>query len=254
MTSPVTVEEDGPVVTITLDRPAARNAIDAATASALAEVLGDLDARDDLRVGVLTGAGGVFCAGMDLKAFLRGESPVVGDRGFAGLCTTPPAKPLIAAVEGWALAGGCEIALACDVVVAGRSARFGLPEVRRGLLATAGGMIRLPRRISFGAAMLVTLTGEPVDAEEAYRLGIADVLVDDGGALHAAQDLARTIAANAPLSVAAAKAAVTRSYDLALAAAFAEQTAAGDRIGASDDAREGATAFAEKRLPRWSGR
>ncbi|SHH06021.1 short chain enoyl-CoA hydratase [Jatrophihabitans endophyticus] len=252
--SSVRTAVDGAVLTVTIDRPAARNAIDAATALALADAFATLDRRDDLRAAVLTGAGGNFSAGMDLKAFLRGESPVVDDRGFGGLCTRPPAKPLVAAVEGWALAGGCELALACDIVVAGRTARFGLPEVRRGLLATAGGTARLPRRVPLGAAMLLALTGEPVVADEAHRLGLVDRLADGGDALTTAQAIARTIAANAPLSVVAGKAAVLAAHDTTLAEALAAAAHDAEHIAASDDAREGATAFAEKRAPRWTGR
>ena len=159
---------DGDVLVVTIDRPEARNAVNLEVAEGIAAAIDQLDGDDALRAGILTGAGGTFCAGMDLKAFVAGERPYVGERGFAGLVQQPPRKPLIAAVEGWALAGGFEIALACDVIVAARDARFGIPEVKRGLVAAAGGLLRLPRRIPYHLAMELALTGEPIGAERAY--------------------------------------------------------------------------------------
>lgn len=250
----VVVEEVDGILTATIDRPSARNAVDAEAAQALAGVMDRLDQSPGLRVGVITGAGGTFSAGMDLKAFLRGEQVHVGERGFAGMCTRPTTKPLIAAVEGWALAGGCEIALTCDLVVAAADAHFGLPETKRGLVAAAGGLLRLPRRVPPGAAKLMALTGEPVDGVEAHRLGLVDVLVGPGETLTRAVALARTIAANAPLAVAASKALIDGALDRTVLAAFEDQRELAARIAVSADAREGAEAFVAKRSPVWTGR
>jgi enoyl-CoA hydratase/carnithine racemase len=168
------------VLTVTLNRPEARNAVNRQLAGAVAAALEGLDADDDLRVGVITGAGGTFCSGMDLKAFAAGERPTVAGRGFAGIAQRAARKPLIAAVEGYALAGGFEVALACDLIVAARDARFGIPEVKRGLVAAAGGLLRLPRRIPYHLAMELALTGEPVDAPRAKELGIVNRLAEPG--------------------------------------------------------------------------
>lgn len=246
-------ETDG-VLVLTIDRPKARNAVDRATSEQLADGLDELDRRDDLHVGVLTGGGGTFCAGMDLKAFTRGETPVVEGRGFAGLAEALPRKPLIAAVEGYALAGGFEIVLSCDLVVAARSAQFGLPEVRRSLVAAGGGLLRLPRRVPYHQAMEMALTGEPITAERARELGLVNRLVDDGQALACALELARTIAANGPLAVAATKQVLLQAPDWPQDEAFARQHDLTSPVFASADAREGATAFAEKRRPVWTGR
>jgi enoyl-CoA hydratase len=242
----VRTEADGNVLVITIDRPEARNAVNLAVAEGIAAALDRLDGDDALRVGVLTGAGGTFCAGMDLKAFVAGERPHVEGRGFAGIVRRPPRKPLIAAVEGWALAGGFEVALSCDLIVAAGDARFGIPEVKRGLVAAGGALIRLPRHL----AMELGLTGDPIGAERAYELGIVSRLAEPGGALAAARELAATIAANGPLAVEATKRILT-----------ADESAAWERQGeivapvfTSEDAREGATAFAEKRAPVWKGR
>src|SRR5262245_36866143 len=206
-----TEASDG-VLTITIDRPEVRNAVDRAVAEGLAEALERLDADDALRAAVLTGAGKGFCAGMDLKAFAAGELPVVAGRGFAGLVERPPAKPLLAAVEGFAVAGGLEIALACDLIVAGESARLGIPEVQRGLVAAGGALLRLPRRIPYGRAVELALTGELVDGRTAAQIGLVDRAVADGEALAGAQALARRIAANAPLAVAATKRILTAGW------------------------------------------
>lgn len=252
--SPVRTERADGCLVVTLDRPRARNAIDAATARAVADAMDLLDADDDLAVGVLTGAGGTFCAGMDLKAFLRGESPSVEGRGFGGLVQAPPAKPLIAAVEGHALAGGCELVLACDLVVAGEGASFGLPEVRRGLVAGAGGLLRLPERIPPTVAMELALTGEPMTAADAHRWGLVNRLVPDGGALDAARALAARIARNGPLAVRATKHVLTRAPGWPADEVWQRQADVLRDVFASADAREGAAAFAEKREPRWTGR
>jgi enoyl-CoA hydratase/carnithine racemase len=213
----VLVEFSGRVAVITINRPQARNAINHAVSAAVAQALDDLDERDDLTVGIITGAGGTFSSGMDLKAFLAGENVAIPGRGLAGLTQRPPAKPLIAAVEGWALAGGCEIALACDLIVAADDAKFGIPEVKRGLVAGAGGLVRLPRRIPAGVAMELALTGDPLPAADAHRLGLVNKLTPSGGALAGALALAERIAANGPLAVAATKQIVGRQFDWQLA-------------------------------------
>ncbi|WP_354699685.1 Enoyl-CoA-hydratase [Paraconexibacter sp. AEG42_29] len=246
--------EDG-VALITLNRPARRNAIDLATAIALGDCLDELDARDDLVVGVITGEGGTFSAGMDLKALAAtGQRPIVEGRGAFGVCERSADKPLVAAVEGHALGGGFEIALACDLIVAAESATFGLPEVTRGLAAAAGGAIRLPQRIPYGHAMELILTGAPLSAERAHALGLVNHLTEAGGALEAALALARRIAVNAPLAVKMSKLVVRAAQGVTVAEAFAAQAPLMNVIRASDDAREGAQAFVEKRAPVWSGR
>jgi enoyl-CoA hydratase len=252
--APVLVERDGRIQIVTLNRPEARNAVNRALAEGLAAALDALDEDDKLSVGVLTGAGGGFCAGMDLKAFVQGETPYVGDRGFAGIAQRSSRKPLIAAIEGFAVAGGLEVALACDLIVAGRSAKLGIPEVKRSLVAAGGALLRLPRRIPEGAAMELALTGDPISAERGYALGLVNRLADDGGALDAALDLARTIAANGPLALAATKAVMQQRHGWAEEEFWQRQGEITGPVFTSEDAREGATAFAEKRAPEWKGR
>lgn len=242
------------VLVLTLNRPAAKNAMTRAMAERIAAELDRLDATEDLAAAVLTGAGGSFCAGMDLKGFLRGERPSIPGRGFGGLTEAPPRKPLIAAVEGWALAGGFELVLACDLVVAAETARFGIPEVKRGLVAAAGGLLRLPDRMPEVVAAELALTGEPIDAARLYALGFVNRLTGTGGARDAALDLARRIAANGPLAVATSKRILVESRGWPHHERFARQRPHVDEVFASADAQEGARAFAEKRAPRWSGR
>lgn len=242
------------VMVITINRPAARNALTLAVSQGVADALDELDRRDDLAVGILTGAGGTFCAGMDLKAFLRGERPSLPGRGLAGMTVTPPAKPMIAAVEGYALAGGCELVLACDMVTAGRGAKFGLPEVRRGLAAAAGGLMRLPERIPPNIAMELVLTGDVLTADRAAIFGLVNRVVDDGQALSAALVLARTIVANGPLATQASKRVMVESSEWPAEERWARQQVILDPVFASEDAKEGARAFAEKRAPRWQAR
>ena len=180
--APVLTERRGPageVLVVTINRPHARNAVTRAVSDGIAAAMDELDGNPEIRAAILTGAAGTFCAGMDLKAFVRGEDPYVPGRGFAGLAFAPPSKPLIAAVEGWALAGGCEIVLSCDLVVAAESAKFGIPEVKRGLAAAAGGLFRLPLRIPYHVAMELVLTGDPVEAPRAYELGLTELDVPD---------------------------------------------------------------------------
>lgn len=254
MTDPAAlVERVDRVCVITINRPEVRNAINAAASAAICEAIDELDASDDLAVGILTGAGGVFSAGMDLKAFAAGESPDVPFRGMGGIINTPPRKPLIAAVEGWALAGGLELMLACDMVVAGRSAKFGLPEVKRSLVPDGGGALRLPRRIPYAVAMEMLLTGDPIDAERAAGLGLINQVVDDGGARDGALALAARIADNGPLALAAVKAIAARRLAWDEPDAFALQAHLSKRVETSADALEGATAFVEKRSPHWRG-
>ena len=253
MSDEVLTEERDGVLVVSLNRPEARNAVNEALATAVAEAMERLDESPHLRVGVITGTGGMFCAGMDLKAFVRGEHPVVEGRGFAGLVERPPAKPLIAAVEGYALAGGFEIVLACDLVVAAEGATFGIPEVRRGLVAAGGGLLRLPRRIPYHQAMELALLGSHVSASRMRELGLVNRLVPNGTALDAALELAAEIAANGPLALVASKQIIVESADWTEAEAWRKQDAIARPVGTSADAREGATAFAEKRPPVWQG-
>jgi enoyl-CoA hydratase len=253
MAESVTAQRHGRVLVITISRPEVRNALDAPAARALAAAADELDADGELRAGVLTGAGGTFCAGMDLKAYLRGgERPTIPGRGFGGITITPPRKPLIAAVEGWALAGGFELMLACDLVVAGESSRFGVPEVKRGLVPAGGGALLLPRRIPFAVAMELLLTGEPVAAGRAAELGLVNRVVPDGAALDGALALAEVIAANGPLAVAVAKQIARAQADWTAQEGWQRQEELYRPVFDSDEAREGAAAFAEKRAPTWS--
>jgi len=248
----VTDVADG-VAVITINRPEARNAVNGEVARGMAAAVEEFDARRDISVLVLTGAGGTFSAGMDLKGFLTGDAPVAAGRGFGGIVERPPAKPVIAAVEGYALAGGFELVLACDLVVASEAAKFGLPEVRRGLVAGAGGLIRLQSRISYHLAMEIALTGEHFPAARLAEAGLVNKLVPAGQALPAAKELAGRIALGAPLALAASKRVIVESGDWPSGEAFARQ---GEIIGPvflSKDAKEGATAFAEKRPPAWRG-
>ncbi len=249
----IVTKRDG-VLIITINRPQARNALNAAVAQGVAAAIDELDGSGDLRVGVLTGAGGTFSSGMDLKAYLKGESPSIEGRGLAGITERPPRKPLIAAVEGWALAGGFELVLACDLVVAAQSAKFGAPEVKRALVAAAGAAVHLPRRVPFAIAMELLITGEPITAARAYEVGLVNRIVDEGKALDVAVELAAVVAANGPLAVAATKRIARSTGDWTVAEAWREQAKIVAPVFMSDDAREGATAFAEKRPPVWTGR
>jgi enoyl-CoA hydratase len=250
----VLTERRGHVQVITINRPEVRNALDGAAARALAAAADELDADDDLRVGVLTGAGGAFCTGMDLKGFLRGDKPSIDGRGFGGITMTPPRKPLIAAVEGYALAGGFELMLACDLVVAGAGSKFGVPEVKRALVAGGGAALLLTRRIPYALAMELLLTGELIEASRAAELGLVNRLVPDGQALDAAVALAEVIAANGPLAVAVTKRIARAQADWTTEEGWKRQNELFAPVFASDDAREGATAFSEKRPPVWRGR
>jgi enoyl-CoA hydratase len=248
----LTEVEDG-IAVITINRPEARNAVNGEVARGIAAAVEEFDGSGDAAVLILTGAGGTFSAGMDLKGFLAGESPVVEGRGFAGIAQRPPAKPVIAAVEGYALAGGFEIALSCDMIVASEAAKFGLPEVRRGLVAGAGGLLRLPRRVPYHLAMEIALTGEHFTAERLRQAGLVSTVVAAGEALAGARELAARVAKGAPLALAASKRVIVESADWDSGEAFARQGEVIRPVFVSADAMEGAAAFAEKRAPVWRG-
>src|SRR5271168_3985822 len=195
---PVLTERRGNVLLITLNRPEVRNAVNAALAEGLGNALDELDGDDSLSVGVLTGAGGFFCAGMDLGAFVKGESPWFGDRGFAGIAQRSARKPLIAAIEGFAVAGGLEIALACDLVVAARGAKMGIPEAKRSIIAGGGALLRLPRRMPYHLVMELALTGDPFPADRFYDLGLVNRLAEPGSSVEVALELAAQLAKNGP--------------------------------------------------------
>lgn len=251
--SEVLTEVRGNVLIITINRPEAKNAATKAVAEGIAAALDRLDAEDDLRVGVITGAGGTFCSGMDLKGFLRGESPIVAGRGFAGLTEKGPRKPLIAAVDGYALAGGMEVAMSCDLIVANDKAQFGIPETKRGLAAAAGGLMRLPRQIPSRIAMELALTGDFISAARAYELGFVNRLVE-GAALDGALELAARISDNGPLAVQVSKQVILQSPLWSDEEMWKKQGELVAPVFVSSDAREGAAAFAEKRKPNWTGK
>jgi len=242
------------VMIITLNRPEAMNSVNKALAEQMEAALIELDANDDVAVGVLHGGESRgFSAGMDLKAFVSGGMPNIDGRGFAGITEKAADKPLIAAVHGFALAGGLEIALSCDLLVADAGAKLGIPEVGVGLFAGAGALSRLQRRVPYGMAMQMALTGEPITAEQGHEAGLVQVLSDKGGALDAAIDLANRIAKNAPLGLAASKRLI-RDYGGLDGGFWADQQPLIDSVFGSADAIEGATAFAEKRAPNWTGK
>ena len=253
MPDAVSVEVADGIGTITINRPEARNAVNEAVATGVAAAIDDLDSRPDVAALVFTGAGGTFCAGMDLKGFAAGENSAAGGRGFGGITQRPPAKPVIAAVEGYALAGGFEIVLSCDLIVASEEAVFGLPEVSRGLVAGAGGLFRLPRRIPYHLAMEIALTGARVPARRLDAVGLINRLVPPGEALAQARELAAVIRRNAPLALAATKRIVVESADWPQSESFDRQAEIAGPVFFSADAMEGAVAFAEKRAPVWRG-
>ena len=242
------------ILVITINRPDQRNAVNAAVASGIAAAMDELDGDSELSLGVLTGAGKGFCAGMDLKAFVAGESPYAGDRGFAGITQRASVKPLIAAVEGFAVAGGLEVALSCDLIVAARGARLGIPEVKRSLVAAGGALLRLPRALPRNVAMELALTGDPIEAERGLELGLVNRLADPGSALDVALGLAGEIAGNGPLALAATKRILVEGVDWPDSEFFARQGEIAGPVMTSEDAREGSIAFAEKRAPAWKGR
>jgi enoyl-CoA hydratase len=254
MSEAVLVEARDGVQIITINRPEAKNALNGDVARGIAAAVDELDGSDELRVGLLTGAGGTFSAGMDLKAFLTGDVPVIEGRGLCGITEAPPRKPLIGAVEGWAVAGGFELLLACDVVVASETAKLGVPEVKRALVAGAGAAMLLAQRIPQAVALEMLLTGDPITAQRAADLGLVNRLTPEGGALDGALELAATIAANGPLAVAVSKQIARTAPDWTQAEGWRKQSELMMPVFVSEDAQEGATAFAEKRPPVWKGR
>jgi enoyl-CoA hydratase/carnithine racemase len=242
------------VLLITINRPEVRNAVNAAVAAGVAGALEELDGDDSLSVGVLTGAGGFFCAGMDLGAFVKGEAPWFGDRGFAGIAQRASSKPLIAAIEGFAVAGGMEIALACDLIVAARGAKMGIPEAKRSLVAAGGALLRLPRRMPYHLVMELALTGDPLPADRFYELGLVNRLAEPGSAVDVALELAATLAKNGPLALIASKRILQEQFDWQSSEMWQRQAEITAPVMSSEDAREGASAFKEKRDPVWRGR
>lgn len=250
----VLTERRGSVLLITLNRPEVRNAVNAAVAEGIGGALDELDADDALTVGILTGTGGFFCAGMDLGAFVKGESPWFGDRGFAGIAQRGARKPLIAAIEGFAVAGGFEVAIACDLLVAAKGAKLGIPEAKRSLVAAGGALLRLPRRMPYHLVMELALTGDPMPAERFHELGVVNRLAEPGAAVDVALELAAAIARNGPLAVAASKAVIEQQHDWSSEEMWARQGELSGPVFASEDAKEGASAFKEKREAVWRGR
>jgi enoyl-CoA hydratase len=248
----LTEVRDG-VLIVTINRPEAKNAMNKAAAEGIAAAMDRLDSDDSLRVAILTGAGGTFCSGMDLKGFLRGERPSVEGRGFGGITERGPVKPLIAAVEGYALAGGFELMISCDLVVANAGAKFGIPEAKRGLAAAAGGLVKLPQMIPPKIAMELALTGDFIDAQRAYDLGLVN-RVTDGPALDAALELAARVTANGPVAVRVSKQVINESPGWSHAERWQKQGELMPQVFMSEDAREGSLAFAEKRAPNWKGK
>ncbi len=248
------VEVADGVMVMTMNRPQAKNAMNKNMAELIAAAIDKFEADADIRVAVLTGIGGTFCSGMDLKGFLAGETPTVEKRGFGGIAQYSPTKPLIAAVEGYALAGGFELVLACDLVVAGEGSKFGLPEVKRSLVAGAGGVFRLPQQIPQRIAMEMVLTGDHYKADRMYECGLINAVVPDTKALEGAKELAARIAGNGPLATAASKKIMTEYKAWPHNEIWKRQQEIMSPVFQSGDAREGATAFAEKRPPVWKGK
>jgi enoyl-CoA hydratase len=250
----ILTERRGSVLIVTLNRPKVRNAVNAALAEGVAHALEELDGDATLAVGILTGAGGFFCAGMDLGAFVKGESPWYGDRGFAGIAQRAARKPLIAAIEGFAVAGGLEVALACDLIVAAKGAKLGIPEAKRSLVAAGGALLRLPRRMPYHVVMELALTGDTMPADRFHELGVVNRLSEPGGAVEAALELAQELAKNGPLALTASKRILEEQFDWATAEMWERQRAIVAPVFESEDAKEGASAFKEKREPVWRGR
>lgn len=252
----VELEKRGHVALITLARPEARNAVDAELAAGIEAALDEYESDPALWAAVMVGKGPVFCAGADLKAIAAGDAGglATAKGGFGGIVQRERSKPLIAALQGPALAGGCEIALACDMIVASEEAYFALPEVKRALMAVAGGLFRLPRAIGMAPAMEVILTGEPLSARRAYQLGLVNDLVEPAKVLERALSLARTIASNAPLAVQASRNLAARAFTTDDATLWREGFEAFQRNMQSEDAKEGPLAFIEKRPPKWKAR
>ena len=254
MNDAVLVTKENGVMIVTINRPEAKNAINKQVAEGISAAMDELDSNDELQVAILTGAGGTFCSGMDLKAFVSGELPVVPGKGFGGLCEKQPSKPLIGAVEGYALAGGFELLLSCDLIVAADNSKFGIPETKRGLAAGAGGLLKLPRQVPYRIGLEMALTGDFFTAQRAYEIGLINRVVEAGAALTGAMQLAATIAANGPLAILASKKIMKASLDWSTEEMFAKQAPLIAGVFSSEDAREGAIAFAQKRKPNWKGK
>lgn len=249
MADEVLTERRDRVLLITLNRPKARNAVNTALAMALAAAIEELDSDDGLTAGVLTGAGGGFCSGMDLKAFATEGPP----KGFDKFLQNGAKKPLIAAIEGFAVAGGLEIALTCDLLVAAQGVKLGIPEVGVGLFAAGGALMRLPRLVPYGIAMEMALTGDPISAEKALEYGLVARVTEPGKTVDEAVALATRIAKNAPLSVAVSKQIIADSFGRTEEEFWKHQIPAMRKVFASNDAKEGPRSFAEKRAPKWTG-
>ncbi len=250
MADEVLTERRGRVLLVTLNRPDARNAINAELAEGLVRAIEELDGDDGLTAGVVTGAGRGFCSGMDLKAFAAGGPPKL----FPKFLQEGSAKPLIAAIEGFAMAGGLELALTCDLLVAAKGAKLGIPEAGVGLFAAGGGLLRLPQRVPYGVAMEMALTADPITAEQAFGYGLVTRLAEPGEAVDVALGLAERIARNAPLAVATSKRLIRATQGCTEEEFWALQKPQIPGVFGSDDAKEGPRAFAEKRAPTWSGR
>lgn len=251
----VEFEKRDRVAIVTINRPEARNAVNADVAAAMEAALDDLEADDAIAVVILTGAGSTFCAGADLKRVAKGQGGELATKrgGFGGIVTRGFPKPLIAAVNGPALAGGFEIVLSCDLVVAADHARFGLPEVKRGLFAAAGGLIRLPQRVPLAVATELAITGDPIDAHRALQLGLVNDVVAGDDVMSSALALAARISVNGPLAVRNTLKMVREASDLTEADAWPRNYELAIEVFSSKDSIEGATAFAEKREPQWTG-
>ncbi len=250
----VLTERRGNVLIITFNRPEVRNAVNRELAAGVAAAMDTLDTDDSLSVGIVTGAGGYFCAGMDLGAFVKGESPWIDGRGFAGMAERASDKPIIAAIEGFAVAGGLEVALGCDLIVAAKGAKMGIPETKRGLVAAGGALLRLPKRMPYHVVMELALTGDPLTAERFHDFGVVNRLAEPGTAVDVALELATAIGRNGPLALIASKQVLQKQFDWTLEEMWEQQGRIAGPALVSEDAREGALAFKERRDPVWKGR
>jgi enoyl-CoA hydratase len=250
----VLTERRGNVLIITFNRPEVRNAVNRELAEGVAAAMDELDTDDTLSVGIVTGAGGYFCAGMDLGAFVKGESPWIDGRGFAGMAERASDKPIIAAIEGFAVAGGLEVALGCDLIVAAKGAKMGIPETKRGLVAAGGALLRLPKRMPYHVVMELALTGDPLTAERFHDFGVVNRLAEPGTAVDVALELAGAIGRNGPLALIASKQVLQHQFDWTLEEMWERQGRIAGPALISEDAREGALAFKERRDPVWKGR